>query len=159
MARKKDPLEDMKPRERAEHIIGMAKKGNIDGETHNLYLERLQKYHNLRAIGINPYEVRWVISKYQLFNCNKDSEKYPDLFILLKNRNWEIVELKKSRKRRGRALEQIDYGMEFLEEALGVLPQNCMGRFVMYNVGIGYSSETYRVDPNIEGKRRLVRVE
>lgn len=134
----------------------MARRYDEKGEIHDHYLDRLCKRHHFTSIGVNTDNIELLISKYDFWSNNGDSRTRPDLFILYKNKKWDVIELKASLGRRGKAIKQINSGIEFLASHFNVNPEDCTGRFVVYHPKGSYECEVYSYSPE---ERRLVKVE
>lgn len=105
---------------------------------HLFYLEELCKRENLRAIGESPKSIEAIFIEPQWF-ANGKPLMVPDMFIRYANGNWVVVELKGSRKKRARALEQIKSGKKMVKKLFHA--KNVRGKFVTYHAHKGYRAE------------------
>lgn len=102
---------------------------------HDYYLDEL--VNQLELIGENRREIRWIMKDGIWQPDGFERKKLCDLICVYKDRVVPI-ELKGSRKKRKKAREQIQSGMDFAKYELGM--DAPYGKFVVYGKG-RYRSE------------------
>lgn len=104
---------------------------------HNFFLTELCLHNNLRKIGIDPDSVVLIVKEPEIY-FQGQMRQAPDIFIMTRNHQWFVVELKGCKSKRSKAIAQIYAGITFLR-GLGI--RHIVGKFVVYNHHTGYHYE------------------
>jgi hypothetical protein len=113
---------------------------------HSKHLENICKYEGLRMIGENPEKIRILLKEpIYLFEGSESYRTCPDLFIGYYDHLWTVAELKHSKDKYKKAIQQIESGVELLVDFFKIPIENITGKFITYG-GNNYKFETINFD-------------
>jgi len=103
-------------------------------EQHEQYLENL--IVRLDEIGEKPRDIVWIMKEGIWYRPNHEQISMPDIIACYRNRDFLVAELKGNRKKRAKAIDQINWGVKFVESNLQ--PMRIFKKFVVYEQGKYY---------------------
>lgn len=101
---------------------------------HEQYLENL--IFRLKEIGEKPRNIDWIMKEGIWYRSNCEQISMPDIIACYRNKDFLVAELKGSRKKREKAIYQIECGVRFIE--LNLQFNRIFKKFVVYEQGKYY---------------------
>lgn len=101
---------------------------------HEKYLERL--IFHFKEIGEKPKNIEWIMKEGIWYRPNCEQISMPDIIACYRNKDFLVAELKGSRKKRAKAVYQIECGVKFVESNL--IFNKIFKKFIVYEQGKYY---------------------